>query len=33
MRLEDLKRQQPNAPAFVCELQGGWFSTVGGGIE
>ena len=29
-RIEDLKRQQPNAPAFVCELQGGWFSTVGG---
>ena len=21
-RIEDLKRQQPNAPAFVCELQG-----------
>ena len=33
MRLEDLKRQQPNAPAFVCELQGGWFSTVGGGLS
>ncbi|BEG99247.1 beta-galactosidase [Bacteroides sedimenti] len=28
-RIEDLKRQQPDAPAFVCELQGGWFSTVG----
>lgn len=32
-RLEDLKKQQPNAPAFVCELQGGWFSTVGGGLS
>ena len=32
-RIEDLKRQQPNAPAFVCELQGGWFSTVGGGLS
>lgn len=32
-RLENLKREQPNAPAFVCELQGGWFSTVGGGLS
>ena len=32
-RIEDLKRVQPNAPAFVCELQGGWFSTVGGGLS
>lgn len=32
-RLENLKRQQVNAPAFVCELQGGWFSTVGGGLS
>lgn len=32
-RLEGLKRQQPNAPAFVCELQGGWFSTVGGSMS
>lgn len=32
-RLEDLKKVQPNAPAFVCELQGGWFSTVGGGLS
>lgn len=32
-RLEDLKKLQPNAPAFVCELQGGWFSTVGGGLS
>lgn len=28
-RIEDLKREQPDAPAFVAELQGGWFSTVG----
>lgn len=32
-RIEDLKRRQPNAPAMVCELQGGWFSTVGGGLS
>lgn len=32
-RIEDLKRQQPDAPAFVCELQGGWFSTVGGRLS
>ncbi|MEG2514440.1 MAG: beta-galactosidase, partial [Bacteroidaceae bacterium] len=32
-RLENLKKEQPNAPAFVCELQGGWFSTVGGGLS
>ncbi len=32
-RIEDLKKEQPNAPAFVCELQGGWFSTVGGGLS
>lgn len=32
-RIEDLKRVQPNAPAMVCELQGGWFSTVGGGLS
>lgn len=32
-RLEDLKKVQPDAPAFVCELQGGWFSTVGGGLS
>ncbi len=32
-RLEQLKREQPNAPAFVCELQGGWFSTVGGRLS
>lgn len=32
-RIEDLKMQQPDAPAFVCELQGGWFSTVGGGLS
>ena len=33
MRLENLKKEQPNAPAFVCELQGGWFSTVGGSLS
>lgn len=32
-RIEHLKKEQPNAPAFVCELQGGWFSTVGGGLS
>lgn len=32
-RLEKLKTEQPNAPAFVCELQGGWFSTVGGRLS
>ena len=32
-RIEDLRHVQPNAPAFVCELQGGWFSTVGGGLS
>lgn len=32
-RIEDLRKIQPNAPAFVCELQGGWFSTVGGGLS
>lgn len=32
-RIEDLKMQQLDAPAFVCELQGGWFSTVGGGLS
>lgn len=32
-RLESLKQEQPDAPAFVCELQGGWFSTVGGGLS
>ncbi len=32
-RIENLKAEQPNAPAFVCELQGGWFSTVGGRLS
>jgi len=32
-RIEDLKREQPDAPAFVAELQGGWFSTVGGRLS
>jgi hypothetical protein len=32
-RIESLKLEQPNAPAFVCELQGGWFSTVGGRLS
>jgi len=29
-RMSDLKQKQPNAPGFVTELQGGWFSTVDG---
>ncbi|WP_202986138.1 beta-galactosidase [Pedobacter gandavensis] len=29
-RMSDLKHKQPNAPGFVTELQGGWFSTVAG---
>ena len=29
-RMGDLKQQQPDAPGFVTELQGGWFSTVAG---
>ena len=28
-RMVSLRAQQPNAPAFVTELQGGWFSLVG----
>ncbi|MDT3401171.1 beta-galactosidase [Mucilaginibacter terrae] len=28
-RMQTLKQQQPDAPGFVTELQGGWFSTVG----
>lgn len=32
-RIEKLKAEQPNAPAFVCELQGGWFSAVGGRLS
>lgn len=32
-RIEKLKTEQPDAPAFVCELQGGWFSTVGGRLS
>jgi len=32
-RIADLKREQPDAPAFVSELQGGWFSTVGGKLS
>lgn len=28
-RMVSLHAQQPNAPAFVTELQGGWFSLVG----
>lgn len=29
-RMSDLKHKQPNAPGFVTELQGGWFSTQAG---
>jgi len=32
-RMESLKQQQPDAPGFVTELQGGWFSTVGGTLS
>lgn len=32
-RMENLKQQQPDAPGFVTELQGGWFSTVGGTLS
>lgn len=32
-RIADLKIQQPNAPAFVTELQGGWFSTTNGRLS
>ena len=32
-RMERLKQQQPDAPGFVTELQGGWFSTVGGTLS
>jgi len=32
-RMEDLKYKQPNAPGFVTELQGGWFSTVAGRLS
>lgn len=32
-RMAGLRRRQPDAPGFVTELQGGWFSTVGGGLS
>jgi len=32
-RMSDLKHQQPKAPGFVTELQGGWFSTVAGRLS
>lgn len=32
-RMADLRRVQPNAPGFVTELQGGWFSLVTGGLS
>ena len=32
-RIESLKQRQPNAPAFVTELQGGWFSTTNGSLS
>jgi len=32
-RMGDLKAKQPNAPGFVTELQGGWFSTVKGPLS
>lgn len=32
-RMASLKKQQPDAPGLVCELQGGWFATVGGRLS
>jgi hypothetical protein len=32
-RMADLRRKQPDAPGFVTELQGGWFSTIGGALS
>lgn len=32
-RMADLCRKQPDAPGFVTELQGGWFSLVTGGLS
>lgn len=33
LRMAGLRHQQPDAPGFVTELQGGWFSTIGGGLS
>lgn len=33
LRVEGLRHEQPNAPAYVTELQGGWFSTVKGRLS
>ena len=32
-RMADLRKSQPDAPGFVTELQGGWFSLVTGGLS
>lgn len=32
-RMSDLKRSQKDAPGYVTELQGGWFSLVTGGLS
>ena len=32
-RMSDLRRSQPDAPGFVTELQGGWFSLVTGTLS
>lgn len=32
-RMAALRRSQPDAPGFVTELQGGWFSTIGGSLS
>ncbi|GLH72637.1 beta-galactosidase [Geothrix limicola] len=32
-RMADLRRRQSDAPGFVTELQGGWFSLVGGRLS
>ncbi|MDQ6530878.1 beta-galactosidase [Flavobacterium sp. LHD-85] len=33
IRMADLRNKQPNAPGFVTELQGGWFSLVNGRLS
>lgn len=32
-RMMSLRQRQPDAPGFVTELQGGWFSTVAGSLS
>ncbi|MCI0500109.1 MAG: beta-galactosidase [Planctomycetales bacterium] len=33
LRMADLRKQQPDAPGFVAELQNGWFATIGGSLS